>query len=309
MPTGKRTSIEDIKNKLISMYEDLVIIDESTYINTATKCLFIHKIYGLWEALPCSVLRGHIHPKSSSERHKIKKEEIRERIFKIHGDSVVLDESTYTNMNVKSTFIHKIYGPWETLLSDVLKGSTHREVSSKRRRLTKKEAERKLKRIHKGEVVIVWETYKNIDTPCKFIHVEHGEWTASPYSVFLGSSHPITHNSRIAKSSQNTYIRTHWKTRKKLICQASYEPKVVDYLNTNKINYLWQPQIFKTPFLTKKGKNRTYLPDLYLIDSNTWVEIKGWFRKDALDKWNWFKTEFPTAELWDKKKLKEMGIL
>jgi hypothetical protein len=32
-------------------------------------------------------------------------------------------------------------------------------------------------------------------------------------------------------------------------------------------------------------------------------------RKDAQVKWDWFKTQFPTAELWNKEKLKEMGLL
>ena len=77
----------------------------------------------------------------------------------------------------------------------------------------------------------------------------------------------------------------------------------------NKINYLWQPQIFQTPILTSKGNNSTYRPDLFLIDSNTWVEIKGYFRKDAKEKWDWFQSQNPNSELWDKKKLKQMGIL
>jgi hypothetical protein len=54
---------------------------------------------------------------------------------------------------------------------------------------------------------------------------------------------------------------------------------------------------------------KTYRPDLYLIDQGVWIEIKGYFRKDAQEKWDWFKSQFPNAELWDKKKLKEMRIL
>ena len=45
------------------------------------------------------------------------------------------------------------------------------------------------------------------------------------------------------------------------------------------------------------------------INENKWVEIKGYMRPHSQLKWDWLKTQFPDAELWDKKKLKEMGIL
>jgi hypothetical protein len=72
---------------------------------------------------------------------------------------------------------------------------------------------------------------------------------------------------------------------------------------------LWQPQVFQTSILTPKGKISTYRPDLFLINENKWIEIKGFFRNDAKAKWDWFQSEHPNSELWDKKKLKEMGIL
>ena len=104
-------------------------------------------------------------------------------------------------------------------------------------------------------------------------------------------------------SQTKTTVRFHWKTSEELICQGGYEPKVVDYLNANQINFNWQPQTFKMP------SGKTYRPDTYLPDQGVWVEIKGYFRKDAQEKWDWFKTEYPTAELWNKEKLKEMGVL
>ena len=108
---------------------------------------------------------------------------------------------------------------------------------------------------------------------------------------------------KVARSQTQSTIKIHWKTGEELVCQASWEPRVVDYLNNNKINYLWQPQIFKMP------NGKTYRPDAYLENEDKWIEIKGYFRKDALEKWNWFQSKHPNSELWDKKKLKEMGIL
>jgi hypothetical protein len=107
---------------------------------------------------------------------------------------------------------------------------------------------------------------------------------------------------KAARSSNNSYIRYHWKTNEELVCQGGWEAKVVDYINANKIDFEWQPKTFKMP------NGKTYRPDLYLVEQDVWVEIKGWMRGDAQAKWDWFKSEHPTAELWDKKKLRSMGI-
>ena len=108
---------------------------------------------------------------------------------------------------------------------------------------------------------------------------------------------------KAAKSQNNTKILKHWKTKEKIICVASYEVKVVQWLNKNKIEYLWQPKMFEMP----NGKR--YLPDVYIIGNDLWIEIKGYFRKDAKEKWEWFHNEYPNSELWNEDKLKEMEII
>jgi hypothetical protein len=107
---------------------------------------------------------------------------------------------------------------------------------------------------------------------------------------------------RTARSQNNTFIKRHWKTGEELVCQGSYEAKTVDYLNNNKIDYLWQPKTFQ---LSKS----TYRPDLYLVQEDRWIEIKGYMRPDAQEKWNEFKGIFPTAELWGYAKLKQLNVL
>lgn len=108
---------------------------------------------------------------------------------------------------------------------------------------------------------------------------------------------------KASKKLNNPTTRTHWKTNEELVCQASYEQKTVDYFNSNKIDFEWQPKAFVMP------DGKTYRPDAYLPKQDLWIEIKGWMRPDAKVKWDWFKSEHPTAELWDKTKLKTMGIL
>ena len=64
---GQRSTlpIDIIKKRLMTVYGDMVIIDESTYVNTSTKARFIDKEYGEWSATPFNVLGGHKHESRS----------------------------------------------------------------------------------------------------------------------------------------------------------------------------------------------------------------------------------------------------
>ena len=108
---------------------------------------------------------------------------------------------------------------------------------------------------------------------------------------------------KIALSQNNVFVLNHWRTKERIICVGGWEKKVVEYFNKNKIDFRWQPQIFVMP------SGKTYRPDLYLINENKWVEIKGYFRDDAKEKWDWFCVKYSNSELWDGKKLKEMNII
>jgi hypothetical protein len=107
---------------------------------------------------------------------------------------------------------------------------------------------------------------------------------------------------KIARSHRASIILKHWKTGQDIVCVASYEPKVVQYFNDNKIDFVWQVR-FDMP----NGKK--YFVDVYLPEQKIYVEIKGYFYKDAKEKWDWFHKEYPNSELWDKQKLKELKIL
>jgi len=106
-----------------------------------------------------------------------------------------------------------------------------------------------------------------------------------------------------AKAQRNSGIIKHWKTNEDCVWVGSYERKTLEYLNKNQIDYKWQPKVFKMP------NGKTYRPDLYLIKEDRWVEIKGFMRETSNLKWTWFHKEYTNSELWDKNKLKELGIL
>jgi hypothetical protein len=154
----------------------------------------------------------------------------------------------------------------------------------------------------------------------KFQNIQQGKWCPKckgrrikeKWLEKYGVEHNM-HNKAIAlknaKSNKKAYKILHWKTKEELICIASYEKAVVEYFNKNQIDFLWQPKIFKTPFKTTKGTTKTYRPDCYLSDRNLWVEIKGYMRKGAEQKWNWFHKEYPNSELWNEKILRKKEIL
>jgi len=107
---------------------------------------------------------------------------------------------------------------------------------------------------------------------------------------------------KVAKSMNNSYTRYHWKTKNEINCVGKYEACVIDYLNSNAIDYIWKP----LNFICSNGKR--YFPDLYLIKRDIYVEIKGRFFNDAKEKWEDFKSHYPNSELWAKEELKKLGI-
>ena len=107
---------------------------------------------------------------------------------------------------------------------------------------------------------------------------------------------------RRAKSENNHYLVNHWKTNEELVAVGSYEYKTLLWLNNNKIDYDWQ-------IVFPYKENKTYRIDLYLKDEDKYVEIKGYFRDDAKEKWEWFNRTYPNSELWMVKQLKDKGIL
>lgn len=104
-----------------------------------------------------------------------------------------------------------------------------------------------------------------------------------------------------AMKTSSTKVMRHWKTKKNIYCCGSYEEKVVEWLNSNKIDYDWQIHF-------NLSKDETYRIDLFLKKENKFVEIKGLWRKEARKKYDLFKSIYPNTEVWDRKRLKELGI-
>ena len=130
-----------------------------------------------------------------------------------------------------------------------------------------------------------------------------------------GTTVPIAYNAdvyaRASEALTNVVKLVHWKTGTQLLCRASYELAFVNWCNAKQIDFDWQVP-FVTPLLTKQGRPSVYFVDALIKTgefAGMWVEIKGYMRPRSRLKWEWFKSCHTSAQLWDKLKLQEIGVL
>lgn len=310
----KKLTAQQVLERVQIKSPEIIAIVESTYTNTTNFATFIDRDYGEFKRSPEHLMGiGSSHPKRVAES-KLKKsslslEEIDRRLLVAHGGIVSLDHSSYVCASKKAIFIDSKYGAWFSKVSVVIRGHGHPQRALNESHLSNQELDKRIHEMHGPVVTIDYSTYSTSHEPATFYDLDYGKWITTVNSVLKGRGHPERGYLTAAKKMDNSYIKFHWKTGEKLTCQGGWEPKVVDYLNKNKIDFLWQPKTFKTNILTMRNRKSTYRPDLFLVEDNKWIEVKGRVWPAFQVKWDWFKTQFPTAELWDKKKLKEMKIL
>lgn len=278
----KRTlPVEDIKKRLPSCLK----LDETTYKNVNVKCKFIDSTYGDFWAVPNSILyNGANHPKrgiaNSIKKHTTPIEELKLRL----PPYIKIDESTFVRQRTKCKFIDDVYGEWWTTPDGVLRGKDH--------------PKRALDKIKQTNIAKF-----GVDNAAKSSIVRNKiEQTNLKRYGHKTSSQNLEVARKNARSQTKRVIKHHWKTNEEIVCVGSYEVLVIDYFNTNKMDYAWQPQVFKMP------TGKVYIPDCYLPIEDKWVEIKGRFLGDAKEKWDWFHSTYPNSELWDRPKLKSMGL-
>jgi len=69
---------------------------------------------------------------------------------------------------------------------------------------------------------------------------------------------------------------------KKIWMRSSYEIKYAKYLDKNRIKWLYESKTFDLG-------DTTYTPDFYLSETNIYIEIKGWWRDKAKEKFKLFR--------------------
>lgn len=310
---SKITPIAEVKKKLKQVHGDTVVIREETYKGTTQRAIFVDKdLNKEWPAFVFSVLSGTEHPDKGLIKmglsHKVTLEEAMERVKKVHGNNVRIKEETYVDATTTCFFINKDGKEWSALPGNIFRGAGHPDNANEKRKETVSgiygfdnvgqvpELKEKMKETNLGR----YGSECSLGSPK--VKEKAQNTMKAKHGVLYAAQNPEILDI-IVKKQRNTYIRSHWKTGKELICQASWEAKAVDYFNTNQIDFDWQSKTFTMP------NGKTYRPDAFLPERGIWIEIKGLMRPKNKEKWDWFKSIYPTAELWDKKKLKEIGIL
>lgn len=124
-------------------------------------------------------------------------DEVKARIFKVHGDLVGIKESTYVNTGAKAQFIDKDYGEWTAYVRSVITGHGHPKrgvlLSHKNSILPLDEIQAKLLQVHGGLITIKPETYIMRSKKATFIDQKYGEWITTVNGVLRGGGHPSSH--------------------------------------------------------------------------------------------------------------------
>ncbi len=326
MPT--KIDPEKVKRKLRKMYPDQ-IFDFLDYQNTHSKIKVIDPEYGEWFPTIHNLLQKKrvCRARYLAERPKpiISIEETKRRIYEAHKNMVEICEETYIDSSTKCKFVDKEFGEFWMIPRHVFNGHCHRkrgiQKQTKTMLLPMSELKKRLYEQHGSKVKIDESTFKGLYHKAKFIHKKYGVWWANPSNVIeKGSSHPdggrermeatcmknygvknAMQNKEILTKTQKSLWRcievTHWKTKEKLNCISSYEYVVVRYLNEHKINYDWQIKF-------NLSNGMVYFIDLYLIDENKYVEIKGYFfSKRNKEKWELFHKLYQNSEIWFEKEV------
>lgn len=240
-------------------------------------------------------------------------EEVKKRLFAVHADQVIIDESTYVKYKTKARFIDKEYGEWWALPSNVIRNKNKHPKRSLDERVWCDEytqSQRKKFLDPQFQQFMRDSTKKKFGVENVFSSKDIQKQIKRTNIERYGVDNPNKNKEialRGARTQNKITILKHWSSAVDISCQGTYETAVIEYLNNNKINFDFHPQTFTL------SDGRTYTPDLYLVDQNLWIEIKGTFRfwdptDDAFEKWTWFHKEHPNSELWDQNKLKELGV-
>jgi len=100
----------------------------------------------------------------------------------------------------------------------------------------------------------------------------------------------------------------YYKDSIKIWMRSSWEIKFAEYLDKKNIKWKYESKTFPIKYNNKDG---TYTPDFYLNDNDSYIEIKGFWRDDALEKYTAFNKQYENIkiEIYDINKLKELEIL
>ena len=123
---SRKLTEEQVQEKVTKAHGDMVSLVAGTFKDTHTIALFIDKELGEFWCRPHHVFRGHGHPKRGVMKNVAQRilpiQVIKERIFEMHGDQLVLDENTYVKLRKKARFVDIKNGEFWAVPADIING-------------------------------------------------------------------------------------------------------------------------------------------------------------------------------------------
>lgn len=123
---------------------------------------------------------------------------------------------------------------------------------------------------------------------------------SASHKVCIDCGKPVSKVSQRCKSCAQKGKRSHRYGKisyhgkggwyKDIWMRSSYEIKYAKYLDEQNIFWEYEPKTFDLG-------DETYTPDFYLPSRDLWVEVKGYWRKDAKRKFNKFKEQYPELQI------------
>lgn len=192
---------KEVENRLKSLNLTIDWNKNKKFKNTKSKVLLKDPEYGEFKVKLIKALRGGKHPKRAidlmADDRRLTREEIDKRIKSIFKGNVFIDwsknEFEYKDNNQEVIATDIEYGDWKTKISRLLNGKGNRERELARRRWSKEELDREIKKKFSGTVKILWDKnvdYKGIFQKVIAHHEKYGEWEIRLGHLLSGVNHP-----------------------------------------------------------------------------------------------------------------------
>ena len=199
-------------------------------------------------------------------------------VFNIVKDNLELDYKSGLSISE----ISKKYGVSRTVVFRKMKKfGIQSRSTSQMGRLVSPDVRKKISDAHKGKVFTI-EHRRKISESKK------------------GEKHP-NFGKKCKHSKRCWYTCPDGKT---VSMRSQWEVWYAEHLKLNNIDFKYEPKTF----ILSNG--RAYTPDFLIVENNEWIEVKGWFRLEHMEKLDAFQKEYPNEKLIlaDKKYLQNLGI-
>jgi hypothetical protein len=152
------------------------------------------------------------------------------------------------------------------------------------------------------ECMIKWQKRDQISKNCKTCSSEFKVPRCRQEAKFCSQSCSATYNIKHNKIGKKTSKSFRREDLENTYFRSSWEANFARYLNLKGIAWEYEKYRFKL------SNNKTYIPDFFLPQENKFIEVKGYWRSQALKKFKMFEEEYPniSIEVFGKEEYKQL---